>query len=79
MFGTILDVLGILLPGLAVLGGIAWVIGRVDADARDGAWRRIADARRELHDHERDLMACFTGGRCPDCPVNRYLRDNGSE
>lgn len=28
--------------GLAVLIVIAWTIGRLDARARDGAWRRIA-------------------------------------
>lgn len=75
MFGYILDVLWILLPGLAVMGGIAWVIGRVEAGARDGAWRRIAEARRELHGQERDLRTCLTGHRCPDCPVSRYLHD----
>lgn len=79
MFGNILDVLGVLLPGLAILGGIAWVIGRVEAGARDGAWGRIAEARRELHDQEGDLMDCLTGHRCPDCPVSRYLRDNGAD
>ena len=73
MFDTILNMIGILLPGLGILGGIAWVIGRVDADARDGAWRRIAAARRELHEQERDLMECLSGDRCPDCPVRRYL------
>jgi hypothetical protein len=79
MFDYILDVLGILLPGLAILGGIAWVIGRADAGARDGAWRRIAEARRDLHDQERDMTACLTGHRCPDCPLSHYLGDNGAE
>jgi hypothetical protein len=78
VFGTILNMIEILLPGLGILGGIAWVIGRVDADARDGAWRRIAAARRELHDQERDLTDCLSGHRCPDCPVRRYLEDHPS-
>jgi hypothetical protein len=76
MIGNILDVVVILLTGLVVLGGLAWLIGRVEADARDGAWQRIADARRRLHDQEQDLLLCFTGSRCADCPVGHYLRDH---
>ncbi|HEY0816194.1 MAG TPA: hypothetical protein VGE11_23205, partial [Pseudonocardia sp.] len=67
-----LDLATVVLPGLVVLGALAWVIGRVDADARDGAWRRIAAARRHLHEQERDLWECLTGDACPDCPLRRH-------
>jgi hypothetical protein len=76
MFDTIADLLEILLPGLGVLAGLAWTIGRIDAGARHSAWRRIADARRERHEEKRDVIECFDGRPCPGCPMRKYLRDD---
>jgi hypothetical protein len=73
---TIVGVATIVLPGLVVLGGLAWMIGRVDAGARNSAWRRIADARREPRDQERNFVGCLDGHPCPDCPIRKYLRDH---
>lgn len=55
--------------GLGLLVALAWIIGRVEANARDGAWQRIAVARRRLRDDELHLLACLEGPRCADCPI----------
>jgi hypothetical protein len=60
--------------GLALLIGLAVVIGRLDTQARDDAWRRIARARREQHERERALRRCMESPRCTRCPVDRYFR-----
>ena len=64
-----------IVAGLALLIALAWLIGKVDADARNGAWRRIASSRRELHEKEQRLVDCLSGARCPDCPIDRLFRD----
>lgn len=61
--------------GVVVLTLLAWLMGHVEAASRDGAWRRIAAHRRELHEKEQSLLACFIGPRCNACPINKYLRD----
>jgi hypothetical protein len=63
------DSLPIIVIGLGLLIALALIMGSVDSIARSGAWRRIADARRDLHDEELRLLACRTGPRCPDCPL----------
>jgi hypothetical protein len=64
-----------IVAGLALLMALAWLIGRVDADARNGAWRRIAASRRELHEKEQHLLTCLSGDRCAGCPVDRLFRE----
>lgn len=64
--------------GLLLLLGLAVLIGRVEAGARDGAWRRIADARR-LQQRDRELLECLNSAQCWDCPSWRYLRDRYGE
>ena len=48
--------LAIVLGGLTILVGLAVLIGLVDAHARRRAWRRIAEARREVQEREHALM-----------------------
>jgi hypothetical protein len=67
--------LTVIVGGLLLLLGLALLIGRVEASARDGAWRRIADARRLLHERERELLDCLNSAECRDCPSWRHLRD----
>lgn len=55
--------------GIVVLIAIAWTVGRLDAQARRGAWQRIADARRGLHERERFLVATLDAPRCDRCPL----------
>lgn len=70
-----MDALPAVMMGLALLVALAWIIGRVEANARNGAWQRIAEARRDLQSREQSLLSCITGTPCPDCPVRRYLND----
>jgi hypothetical protein len=65
----------IVIIGLLFLIGVALLIGSVQARAREDAWRRIADARRDHHERERALLRCLQSPRCDRCPVDRYLRD----
>ena len=55
--------LGVAISGLAVLIAIALIIGRLDARARNGAWNRIAAARKQLwldrQQLEDELLARF--------------------
>lgn len=74
MRGDIID-LTLIVGGLLLLLGLAVLIGRVEAGARDSAWRRIAQARRMQHERERELLECLASARCPDCPSWRCLRD----
>ena len=74
MIANILDVVVVLLPGLAVLGVLAWLIGKLDAEARESAWRRLAAARSQVRDRERDLPSSSIAARCPDCPGGDYRR-----
>jgi hypothetical protein len=63
----------VVVAGLAVLVGIAVIIGWVDAQARDGAWRRIAAARHAdgLDDQQlRDGLGRSGSFDCPN-PINR--------
>jgi hypothetical protein len=48
--------LAIVLAGLTILVCLALLIGLVDGHARRAAWRRIADARREVQEREHALM-----------------------
>jgi len=64
-----------IVAGLALLVALAWLIGRVDAVARDGAWRRIASSRRQLHEKEQRLLTCLSGERCAHCPIDRLYRE----
>ena len=63
----------IVLYGLGLLVVLAVVIGKVDTRARDAAWRRIAEARHDQHEHEIVLRRCLGQPRCEHCPLNRYL------
>lgn len=67
----------IAIAGLIVLAALATVVGTLEAHARDGAWRRIADARRITRENERTLAACLDSEQCRDCPTWRHLRDRG--
>ncbi len=63
--------LAVLALGLAVLATLAMVIGdAADRRAQDRAWRRIAAARRRVHEQR---CGADTTGRCfhPDCPHRR--------
>jgi hypothetical protein len=60
--------------GLAVLVGIALIVGRVDTLARNGAWKRIAAARHAVWLDEQQLRALFGQPRCVDCPMNQMDR-----
>ena len=68
-----MEALALAFTGLALIVTLAWIIGRVEANARNGAWQRIADARRDLHAKEQGLLACLGENRCSDCPIERYL------
>lgn len=57
--------------GIAVLVGIALIIGRIDAMARHWAWRRIAAARYEVWLDQQDRRNSAEQPRCADCPTNR--------
>ena len=48
--------LAIVLGGLTILVCVALLIGLVDTHARRAAWRRIADARREVQEREHALL-----------------------
>ncbi len=74
MIANILDVVVVLLPGLTVLGGLAWLIGKLDADAQKSALRRLAVARSQVRDQERDLPSSAGTARCRDCPADGYRR-----
>lgn len=63
----------IVLVGVAFLIGASLVIG-FESHARNAAWRRIADARRNQNERERALVRCLEGRRCDRCPINDYLR-----
>lgn len=60
--------LAVLALGIAVLATLAMVIGSAaDRRAQHRAWRRIAAARRRVHEQR---CSADTAGRCPhpDCP-----------
>jgi hypothetical protein len=59
--------------GVLLLIALAVIIGKVEANARDGAWQRIADARRDLHEREQNLLACLARPRCTDCPLRDWF------
>lgn len=63
----------VVVAGLAVLVGIAVIIGWIDAQARDGAWRRIAAARHAVWLDDQQLRGGLGRSRCFDCPnqINR--------
>ncbi len=63
----------IVICGVAVLIGVALLIGWVRAHAREDAWRRIADARRDQQERERALLRCLQRPRCERCPIDGYL------
>lgn len=73
MAGDLVDMV-VIGGGLAVILGIAWVLGRTDTAAQDDAWRRIAQARRRLHERERELLEFLDGDQCRRCPVWRRMR-----
>lgn len=62
-----------MLAGLAVLAFLAITVGRVDANARESAWRRIASARRDQQARERALRRCLDSPRCVHCPLSQYF------
>lgn len=62
----------IVFSGVAFLIGVALLIGWVQAHAREDAWRRIAEARRDQHERERALLQCLQRPRCDRCPIDRY-------
>ncbi len=64
-----------IVAGLALLVALAWLIGKVEGDARNGAWRRIASSRKQLHEKEQRLLTCLSGPRCADCPIDRLFRE----
>jgi hypothetical protein len=57
--------------GIAVLVGIALIIGRMDTVARHEAWKRIAAARHQVWLDEQDRRNSAEQPRCADCPTNR--------
>ncbi len=61
----------IILGGLTLLIGLAVLIGRIDAHARDAAWRRIAVARAGVQERELALHHHLGTDRCPRCPHDR--------
>lgn len=61
------------LAGVVLLIALALIIGKVEANARDGAWQRIADARRDLREREQTLLACLGRPRCTDCPLRDWF------
>ena len=63
----------IVLVGVAFLIGASLVIG-FESHARNAAWRRIAEARRNYNERERALLRCVEQARCDRCPMNDYLR-----
>jgi len=60
--------------GLAVLVGIAVIIGWVDTLARNGAWRKTAAARHVVWLDEQQLRAGLGRPRCFRCPLNQINR-----
>jgi hypothetical protein len=68
----------IVLSGLVLLGGLAIMIGLADTQARKGAWRRIAAARRDQQERDRALRRCLEGTRCQRCPIDGYLHSGRS-
>lgn len=70
-----MDALTVVITGLVLLAALAWIIGRVEANARNGAWERIADARRDLHYREQQLHGCLGGPRCEECPLHPHVND----
>ncbi|WP_433290195.1 hypothetical protein ACQPZQ_42925 [Pseudonocardia sp. CA-142604] len=64
----------VVVAGLAVLVGIAVIIGWADALARNGAWTRIAAARHAVWLDEQQLGAGIGRPRCFDCPLNQTNR-----
>lgn len=59
--------------GLGLLVGLAVLVAH--ARVEEAAWRRIAAARRELHEWEGALIAAAEGRGCPGC----RLRQDGAE
>jgi len=51
-----MDLAVVVLGGLTILVGLAVLIGYIDARARAAAWRRIADARRDVQWRKRALL-----------------------
>jgi hypothetical protein len=64
----------VVVAGLAVLVGIAVIIGWVDSTARNGAWTRIAAARHAVWLDEQQHWAGVGRPRCFDCPLNQTNR-----
>lgn len=64
----------VVVAGLAVLVGIAVIIGRVDALARNGAWTKIAAARHAVWLDEQQVRDGVGRTRCFDCPLNQINR-----
>ena len=57
--------------GLAILLALALAIGTLRADeiSQEGAWRRIATARRRIHEEEQRLRELDEAlDRCRNCP-----------
>jgi hypothetical protein len=64
----------VILGGLAVLVCVALLIGLVESRALDAAWRRLAASHRDRDERDGALVPCLRSPRCPQCPVDRYLR-----
>jgi hypothetical protein len=59
--------------GLVLLAGLALMIGAVDTQAHDAAWRRIAAVRREQQERDRAVRRCLESPRCSYCPIDRHF------
>ena len=70
---------------IVVVGALMLIIFAVtigllsDRHARDAAWRRIAVARRRLHEKELHLIALEQHKRCEGCPLEGFFRDEYGE
>ena len=60
--------------GVLLLVLLATVVGLVDGRAKDRAWKRIAIARRLLHEREQELFKILSESPCEDCPLSRKFR-----
>jgi hypothetical protein len=65
--------LAIVLGGLTILIGLVVLISFIDAQARGAAWRRIAEARRDVQERELALLHDPDAAAVPTRPLSRRL------